>query len=84
MKKLLFLIFPLAFFIGFMPYFFNSEETQMTSTMPKLIEKEEKDEKEHFANEIQEHIDNEIELLLINNGIVENATILHNSGIENI
>ena len=85
MKKLIFLVFPLAFFIGFMPYFFNTNEAQTTSAVPKIVEEKQVDGECDFnLNETQEKIDSEIELLFCKCGIIENATVLTNSGIENI
>ena len=85
MKKLIFLVFPLAFFIGFMPYFFDADETQITSAVPKIVEEKQVDEEIEFnVNEIQKNVDSEVELLALKCGIIENATVLTNNGIENI
>ena len=85
MKKLLFLMFPLAFFIGFMPYFSNLNETETVSTIPQNIQEDKEEEKNELCFEnFEEQITNEVELLVLKNGIIENATVLTNDGIQNI
>ena len=94
MKKLFFLIFPLAFIIGFMPFFFTDNEQAYSANAPEYdkhdIVKEtvlslDEQEKTIAPHIVKQPEANPAELLKnLNMGIEKNATYIFPNGINYI